>query len=173
MKHPSQLELPPLSFALPARWWLDQFSTVARCPKAARDANFVFLLWPRLPLLFFLSAFCHLACSSSWVTHLHGQCFTMPRLSSLVLFHAVWLGFSLCLLFGVPTRCAAHLLFMNACKATSAEANGTGTLPCSSVNNAFGTNLPSFKGIGGLLDGGTQCCLGALWILAHVPSVAL
>lgn len=50
---------------------------------------------------------------------------------------------------------------MNACKATSAEANGTGTLPCSSVNNAFGTNMQSFKGIGGLLDGGAQCCLGA------------
>lgn len=53
----------------------------------------------------------------------------------------------------VPTRCAAHLLFMNACKATSAEANGTGTLSGSRVNNSFGMNLQSFKGIGGLLDG--------------------
>lgn len=100
--------------------------------------------------VFFMSAFCHLAFSSSWLTHVHGQCFTEPRLSSLVLFHAVWLASSLCLLFPVPTRCAAHLLFMSACKATSAEANGTGTSPCSSVNNAFGTNLQSFKGIGGL-----------------------
>lgn len=49
----------------------------------------------------------------------------------------------------VPTRCAACLLFMNACKATSAEANGTGSLPCSGVNNAFGTNLQSFRSIGG------------------------
>lgn len=64
--------------------------------------------------------------------------------------------------FPVPTRCATRLLFMNACKATSAEANGTGTLPCSSVNNAFGTNLQSFKGIGGLSDGGVQYCLGGL-----------
>lgn len=50
---------------------------------------------------------------------------------------------------------------MNACKATSAEANGTGTLPCSSVNNAFSTNLQSFKGSGGLKDGGAQCGLTA------------
>ncbi len=138
-------------------------------PKCRQRCKFCFSFVACSPLLFFLSAFCHLAFSSSWVTHLHGQCFTMPRLSSLVLFHAVWLGSSLCLLFLVPTRCAAHLLFMNACKATSAEANGMGTLPCSSVNNAFGTNMQSFKGIGGLLDGGAQRCLGGLWILAHVP----
>lgn len=41
---------------------------------------------------------------------------------------------------------------MKACKATSAEANGTRVLPCSSVNNAFGTNLQFFKGMGGLGD---------------------
>lgn len=56
------------------------------------------------------------------------------------------------MLFPVPTRCASRLLFMNACKAPSAEANGMGTLPCFSVNNAFGTILQSFKGIGGLLQ---------------------
>lgn len=121
------------------------------------------------PLLLILSAFCQLVFSSSWVTHLHGQCFTMPRLSWLVLFHAVRLGSSSRLLFPVPTRCAARLLFMNACKATSAEANGMGAPPCSSVNNAFGTNLQFFKDTGGLLSSGAQCCLRAMQILAHVP----
>lgn len=93
----------------------------------------------------------------------------MPRLSWLVLFHAVRLGSSSRLLFHVPTRCAARLLFMNACKATSAEANGMGAPPCSSVNNAFGTNLQFFKDTGGLLSSGAQCCLRAMQILAHVP----
>lgn len=151
MKYPSQPEPPLLCFLLlPVRRWLDQFSTVAVCQNAARDAHFVFLFAACSPLFVFLSAFCHLAFSSSRVTHLHGQRFTMPRLSSLVLFHAVWLGSPLCSLFIVPTRCAPRLLFMNACKATSAEANGTGTLPCFSVNNAFGTHLLSLNGIGGL-----------------------
>lgn len=92
-----------------------------------------------------MSAFCHITFISTWVTHVLGQCFTLARLSSLVRFHVVWLGSCLCLLFPVPTHCAAHLLFMNACKATSAVANGTGTLPCSGVNNAFWHELAVFQ----------------------------
>ena len=49
-----------------------------------------------------------------------------------------------------PTRCAAHLLFINTCKASSSEANGTGKLPSFTVNNAIPTKLQSFKGIDGL-----------------------
>lgn len=49
-----------------------------------------------------------------------------------------------------PTRCAAHLLFINTCKANSSEANGTGAFPRFTVNNAFATKLQSFKGIDGL-----------------------
>lgn len=140
-----------------------------RCPNATRDANFIFLLWPALPLCFFMSAFSHLAFSSSWVTLVHEQCHTVPRLSSLVLLHAVWLGSSLCSLFLVPTRCGEDLLFMNACKATSAEANGTGTLPCSTVNNAFSTNLQSFQCSGGPKDGG-GCGFRAQWEVVRTGS---
>lgn len=133
----------------------DSLSNVLRCPNAARYADFVFLLNivccpPPIYLFIFVHAICHVAFSVLWVPHVHGQGSTQPRISSLVLFHAVWHGSSLCPLFLFPTRCAAHLLFMNTCKASSSEANGTGTLPRFTVNNAFATKLQSFKGIDGL-----------------------
>lgn len=44
-----------------------------------------------------------------------------------------------------------------------------GTLHHFRVNNAFGTNLQSFKSSGGLLGRGAQCHLGTQCMLAHLP----
>lgn len=124
----------------------------AKGPKCCQICKICFSFGECYPvyLFIFVHTFYHVACSSLWVTHVHGQSSTRANISSLALFHAVWLGPSLCLLFLVPRRCAAHLLFMKTCKASSSEANGTGTLPCFSVNNAVSTKLQSFKGIDGL-----------------------
>lgn len=130
--------------------------SLAMCqgPQMLPDMQNLFFFWRVLSsilyLFIFVHAFCHSAYSSLWVTHVHGQSSTQASISSLALFHAVWPGPSLCLLFLVLRRCAAHLLFMNTCKASSSEANGIGTLPCFSVNNAVSTKLQSFTGIDGL-----------------------
>lgn len=74
----------------------------------------------------------------------------------------------LCLFFPVATHVAACLLFMNACKATSAVANGMRTLPCASLNNAFGRSSQTFKANSGFQGDWAQCGPGAPWILAPI-----
>lgn len=174
MKYSSQPVTCLLSF--PCQLVIRSIQQSGNMPKCYQRCKFCFSFVASSPLLcFFCLRFV------IWLLVPHGwlacadcvlPCLELGSTSSSTFMLCDWASLYACS-SPVPTRCAACLLFMSACKATSAEANGMGALPGSTVNNTFGMNLQSFKGIAGLLGSRAQCWLGApeCWLWSR--SVAL
>ena len=103
---------------------------------------------PARPLLLFLHFVIWCSALHGWLTCTDSVS-TMPRLSWLVLFHAVRLGFMLALPCCHALRCA--FIIYECMQSYFCWGKWNGNPPCASVNNAFGTNVQSFKGIAGHL----------------------